>query len=125
MTILYRRNITNSIFYICYDNYNNLHRLLSIPTLPKYTVGSVPGHCLHVRVAFVCFFVFLLLFVFVCLFFFLGGGVFFLFLCCCFFLLQNAPITMIFDDAIYLFIYIYIYIFFLHFISMLLRPSHI
>ena len=33
------------------------------------------------------------------------------------FLLQN--ITMIFDDAIYLFIY------FLHFISMLLRPSPI
>ena len=39
-----------------------IHRLLSKPTLPKYTVGSVPGHCLHVRVA--CFGVF-----------FLGGGV--------------------------------------------------
>ena len=36
-----------------------------------------------------------------------------------FFLLQNAPIAMIFDDAIYLFIH------FLHFISMLLRPSPI
>ena len=32
---------------------NNLHRLLSIPTLPKYTVGSVPGHCFHVRDTFV------------------------------------------------------------------------
>ena len=35
------------------------------------------------------------------------------------FLLQNATIAMVFDDAIYLFIY------FLHFISMLLRPSPI
>ena len=38
-----------------------IHRLLSKPTLPRYTVGSVPGHCLHVRVA--CYWVF-----------FLGGG---------------------------------------------------
>ena len=45
---------------------------------------------------------------FVCVFFFV-----------LFFLLQNAPIAMVFDDAIYLFIY------FLHFISMLLRPSPI
>ena len=37
-----------------------------------------------------------------------------------YFLFQNAPIAMIFDDAIYLFIY-----FFLHFISVLLRPSPI
>ena len=36
-----------------------------IPTLPKYTVGSVPGHCVHVRVTFVvvfccCFVLFVL-----------------------------------------------------------------
>ena len=37
-----------------------------------------------------------------------------------FFLLQNAPIAMIFDDAIYLFFF-----YFLHFISMLLRLSPI
>ena len=64
-----------------------IHRLLSTPTLPKYTVGSVPGHCLHVRVAcflcvfLFCFFVVVFLFVFFCvcvfcfLFFFFGGGV--------------------------------------------------
>ena len=72
--------------WLCYDNCNNLHRLLSIPRLPKYTVGPVPGHCLHVRVTF-----------FVVVFFF------FFFFCCCFFfffrvavffLLQNAPIAM-------------------------------
>ena len=71
--------------------------MLSIPTLPKYMVDSVPGHCLHVRVTFFVVVFFVLLF----------------------FLLQNAPIDMIFDDAIYLLIY------FLHFISMLLRPSPI
>ena len=49
----------------------------------------------------------------VCVFFF----VFFFVLL--FFFLQNAPIAMIFDDAIYLFVY------FLHFIPMLLRPSPI
>ena len=38
-----------------------------IPTLPKYTVGSVPGHCLHVRVVVFCLFVFCVCF------------------CCCFF----------------------------------------
>ena len=54
----------------------------------------------------------LLLLLFVCFFFF------FLFVLL-FFLLQNAPIAMIFDDAIYRFIYS------LHFISMLLRPSPI
>ena len=46
-----------------------------------------------------------------------------LFCCCCFFVLlfffSFAKRAMIFDDAIYLFIY------FLHFISMLLRPSPI
>ena len=82
-------SLTNSLFQLCYHNCNNLHRLFNIPTLPKYTVGSVPGHCLHVclRVTFFFFF-----------FFF-------------FFFLQNAPIPMIFDDAI-------IYLFFLHLISM-------
>ena len=38
------------------------NRGLSIPTLPKYTVDSVPCHFLHVRVTFVLLF-------FVCLFF--------------------------------------------------------
>ena len=41
--------------------------------LPKYTVGSVPGQCLHVRVRVT------------------------------FLLLQNATIAMVVDDAIYLF----------------------
>ena len=45
-----------AILVICNDNCNNLHRLLSIPTLPKYTIGSVLGHCLHVRVTCVCLF---------------------------------------------------------------------
>ena len=58
------------------------------------------------------FFFFFFFFKFVCLL---------LFCCCCFFVLlfffSFAKRAMIFDDAIYLFIY------FLHFISMLLRPS--
>ena len=60
-----------------------------------------------------CFFLVFFFSLFVCLF------VLCLFRVVVFFLLQNAPIAMIFNDAIYLFIY------FLHFISMLLRPSPI
>ena len=67
---------------------------------------------LHVRVTF------LLLFFF-CVFFFVFFFCLFVFFVLLFFLFQNAPIAMIFDDAIYLFIY------FLHFISMLLRSSPI
>ena len=74
-----------------------------LTTLPKYTIGSVPGHCLHVYTCYVLFF-----------FFF-----FFFFRVVVFSLEKRGPIAMIFDDAIYLFIY------FLHFISMLLRPSPI
>ena len=39
-----------------------------------------------------------------------GGGV--VVAVVCFFLLQNAPIAMIFDDAIYLFIYLFFCILF-------------
>ena len=54
------------------------NRSLSLPTLPKYTVGSVLGQCLHVPCVRVTF------------------------------LLQNATIAMVVGDAIYLFIFVFI-----------------
>ena len=84
-------------------------------------VGSVPGHCLHVRVTlFLCCCCFVCLFV--CVFFW-GGGfplffyfyvffwLFFFFVLLFFSFLQNAPIAMIFDDAINLFIYFFAFYF--------------
>ena len=62
-----------TIRYFSYEKCNNIYRSLSLPTLPKYTVGSVPGQCLHVHIRVT------------------------------FLLLQNATIAMVVGDAIYLF----------------------